>query len=120
MELKSQLATIANYLTTRRESKKHGGYNIYADDKIEISYDTYYPNVDVYVFIEGKKNLAALYSGHGYTQEFHNGAWVKYVTDTLYPKAVEAKNASDLKRKEKESSERASRSSPLNDSSTFA
>ena len=41
--------TVARYLRTRYESKKHGGYYVYEDDKIIIKYDTYYPNLDIRV-----------------------------------------------------------------------
>lgn len=120
MNLKSQLVTIANYLTTKTESKKHGGYNIYCDDKIYISYDTYYPNVQVNLFIDGKITLAALYSGHGNTQEFHGGAWEKYVENILFPRALEAKAAYEEKCKRREEEQRRIKCAPLNDSAVFA
>jgi len=83
---------IAINLTTRIEGKKHGGYMIFEDDKVEIIYDTYYPNVDVYVKgAEGKKHLVMCYSGHGFMQEYHHGEWESYLEDKLYAKAVEAK-----------------------------
>lgn len=86
--MKNKLVQIANYMTNRYEGKKHGGYNIYQDSKIKISYDTYYPNVEVHINKDGLWKLVALYNGHGITQAYLSGQWVNYV-DELYPQAVE-------------------------------
>lgn len=91
--MKSKLITIAKYLKPNYISKKHGGYETYKDDKISIKYDTYYPNVHVSVFIDGKEKTVAIYSGHGHTQELHKGAWCAYVED-LHAKALKAKGIS--------------------------
>lgn len=118
--MKEKLTTIANYLTTRNANKKHGGYNIYEDDKIYISYDTYHPNVDVYVFIEGKKHLAAIYSGHGYRQEFHPGEWCNYVKDVLYPKACVARETAREAALKLEEGRKKAKNARLPDESVFA
>lgn len=97
-----KLISIARYLKTRYEYKGHGGYMIYEDDKIEIFYDTYYPNVDVYVKLNGEKKLVLLRSGHGYDQEYHSGKWEEYVDEVLYPRALIAMKASELVKKEEE------------------
>ena len=96
-----KLIIIATYLKTRYESKKHGGYNIYEDDKIKIAYDTYYPNVDVYVKIDSNWKLVLLHNGHGFDQEYHPGVWLKYVEDCLYPKALIAKTQHEENKKER-------------------
>ena len=120
MQLKSKLVDIAKYLRTDYKCKKHGSYDIYDDGKVSIQYDTYYPNVQVHVYIDEKKTLAAHYSGHGYTQEFHGGAWVNYVNDILYPKAIEAKNRSISLRAKKEEERRKKLFNPLDDRSVFS
>lgn len=119
--MKAELITIACHLTTRRESKKHGGYLIYDEpEKIEISYDTYYPNVDVRVWINGQWELAAMFSGHGHTQEYHGGEWESYVLKALYPRALEAKAQHERSKREAEEREREAKAKRLNDSATFA
>lgn len=117
--MKSELILIATYLTDQYESKKHGGYEVYEDDKIKIMYDTYYPNVCVYVKIDSKKDLAAIYSGHGHIQEYHPGHWEKYVSDKLYPAALLAKDEY-LKAKElKKRRDLEKKQSRLNDAHVF-
>jgi len=117
--MKSKLITIAKYLTDQYESKKHGGYEVYEDDKIKIMYDTYYPNVQVNVKIDDKSTLAAIYSGHGHTQEFHGGAWEKYVSDTLYPAALIAKEKYLELQEQRKNKEIKKKSARLNDSLVF-
>ena len=118
--MRSMLAMIANYLTTETISKKHGGYNIYLEQgKIRISYDTYNSSVCVYVWAEGKKEIAAHYNGGGVVQTYHGGAWESYVKDVLYPKAVEAKKVADEKREQRKLAEAAKNSARLNDEATF-
>ena len=117
--MKSKLIDIARYLKTRTEGKKHGGYLIYEDDKIKISYDTYYPNLDVHVLIDGDWQRAAIYSGHGDTQEFHPGAWTGYVENVLHPKAQEAKKLAQQAQREREAQRLYERNCPLDDSAVF-
>lgn len=112
--------TIATYLTDQREGKKHGYYEIYEDDKIKISYDTYYPNVHVVVYINGKRNLAAIFSGHGNIQEYHGGAWEKYVINVLYPKALLKETQAKEAWARKKERENKIKNAPLNDGSVFA
>ena len=116
----NQLIAIAIYLITSYQSKKHGGWNIYEDEKIKIMYDTYYPNVSTYVKIDGKENLVISHSGHGITQEYHQGNWEKYISDVLYPKAIEAKRLSDIAEKQREEEKRQKLFGLIDDSKVFA
>jgi hypothetical protein len=120
MLMKTMLIVIATHLTNQRESKKHGDYEIYEDEKIKIAYDTYYPNVQVNVKISGKSHLAAIFSGHGHTQEFHGGAWEKYVSDVLYTAAV-IKQQLHLEQKEQRKLDNdKAKNARLNDESVFS
>lgn len=96
---------VAGNMYTRYESKGHVGYEIYEDDKIEISLDTYYLNLSVYVKKDGERHLVLLRSGHGNNQEYHHGAWEKYIVDVLYPLAQVAKQKRDEARALKEAEE---------------
>ncbi len=118
--MKSKLIAIAKYLRTESKGKKHGSYDIYRDDKIEIAYDTYYPNVDVRVFIDGKPATVAIYSGHGHTQEFHGGEWCRYVTDKLYPLALKAREDYETMLENKRLAEQKAKFGSIDDSSVFA
>lgn len=101
-----ELITIAKFLKTSHSSKKHGGYDIYENEYIKISYDTYCPNVRVYVKMNEQCKLVLLHSGRGCNhQEHHPGAWEKYVTNVLYPKALEAKKLAEAKEKQDEQAE---------------
>lgn len=78
---------IAKRLCTYYIAKNHGGYDIYEDERIIISYDTYYPNVEVEV-----RDVGIVFSCSGHYPPrpslYRSGAWIEYVR-TLHVKAVE-------------------------------
>jgi hypothetical protein len=110
---------IARNLTTRTQGKKHGSYLIYEDDKIQIAYDTYYPNLDIYIKTPEKKVLVMLRSGHGYNQEYHPGAWEQYVA-SLIPKALDAKQKAESEEIERKRAEERKSFGPVDDAAIFA
>lgn len=114
----NNLYNITNYFNTRTQYKGHGYYYIYEDDKIEISYDTYVPNYSVYVKFDKDKKLV-LSRSRDYNQEYHPGAWEKYVIDILGPKATQARINYELKQKEKKEKEKQEKFGPINDSAIF-
>lgn len=118
--MKSKLIAIATHLRTESRGKKHGSYSVYRDDKIEISYDTYYPNVEVTIFIDGSRTTVAHYSGHGHTVEFHDGQWCRYVTDKLYPLALKAREDYETMLENKRLAEQNAKFGSIDDSSIFA
>lgn len=85
-----KIITVCQFLRTRYASKKHGGYNIYEDDKIMVSTDTCVPNVDLYVKVNGNREyvFGCSYDGHQVT--YHTGKWEQYL-DELYDRAVETR-----------------------------
>lgn len=108
------LQIIANFLRTRHEGKKHGGYNIYSDEKIEITLDTYYPNLDVRVKTpNGEEMEVYSVSGNGYINIYHPGDWELYCQDILYPRAGEAKKQHEEKLKALKEEEHRMRFSPV-------
>lgn len=110
---------IAKHLQTDYQSKKHGGYEIYEDEKILIKSDTYYPNLDVWVKDGDKKVLVLLRSGHGYNQEYHPGKWEVYIHNVLMPRAIEAKNKKDAEFSVRQVIEKQSKTCPVNDEHIF-
>ncbi len=116
---KSTLINIATYLETSRKYKGHGSWLIYEDDKIIIKYDTYYPNVDVYVKIGGETKLVYLGSGHGNIQEYHPGAWEKYVDEVLTPRVREARQLKEANDSEQRIKEHLKLFAPIDDSAVF-
>lgn len=109
---------VAKNMTTRTEYKKHGSYLIYEDDKVQISYDTYYPNLDVSIRMDDKWKLVLMRNGHGFNQEYHPGAWEEYIK-SLAPKAIEAKERKERERLERERKEREAKFAPVDDSKIF-
>ena len=106
--MSTMVIEICRYLETRYEGKKHGGYLIYEDDKVELSYDTYYPNCDVYVKTNGEKHHVFGHSGHGHDYIRRPGAWENYIEE-LYkkvPEAKELKKKEELERQRKENKEK--------------
>ena len=99
MNIQSKIITICDYLRTRYESKKHGGYNIYSDDKIFASTDTYVPNVDLMVILpDNKKEYVFSCSYHGTVSTYHPGKWEDYI-EKLYLKALDVKSEKDKEAK---------------------
>jgi hypothetical protein len=96
---------LCGYARTDYESKKHGGYNIYSDDKIECSYDTYYPNIEVYVKHDDKKTMVLMHNGGGFNQTYHPGKWEDYIL-SLREFALSAKQKHDENRESQKEKER--------------
>lgn len=112
-----EIYVITKYLKTRHESKKHGGYDIYEDDKIEISYDTYYPNRSVYVKFGSKKELVHV-SSDDKTSTHRPGKWEEYITE-LYEKALELKKKEEARNLEKAEKEKQDHFGTIDDSKIF-
>ncbi len=115
-----KLTAIAQFLKTRHESKKHGGYDIYEDDLIQISYDTYYPNLAVYINKNDKWQLVLCYNGGGFSEKHHPGAWENYVIEILYPKAVGAQKTAEIKIQQNKDAEFNKKFGPVDDKEIFA
>lgn len=95
-DIHRQIITICEYLKTGYESKKHGGYNIYLDDKIHASTDTYVANVDLEIILPHSKNelvFSCSYTGDCIT--YHTGKWEEYL-EKLYEKAIKIKEERDI------------------------
>ena len=97
-KIHSMIILVCNMLTTSYESKKHGGFNIYQDDKIQSYVDTYVPNVTLNVKTpkEGKTILETVFSCNynGDFVTYHEGEWERHL-ETLYAKAQKVKAQKD-------------------------
>lgn len=111
-----QATRIARNLTTGYESKKHGGYDIYDDDKIYIKYDTYYPNLSVQ--IKDENNTVVLSSSEYRVGQLHYGKWVDYLYTFIdkIDKVIEQKKIED---EEKQQKLHESKYSDIDDSGLF-
>ena len=89
-KIHGQIRTVCDYLRTRYSSKKHGGFNIYEDDKILAVTDTCVPNVDLSVKVDGKLEHVFGCSYHGDQVTYHPGKWEQYLSD-LDQKALAVK-----------------------------
>lgn len=107
----SQIRMVCDNLRTSYSSKKHGGYNIYEDDKIVAVTDTCVPNVDLYVKVNGKREYVFGCSYHGDQVTYHPGKWEDYLQDLCRKaEAVQQQRRSEQQRKleqERSESERA-------------
>ena len=81
---------VCEHLRTNYNAKKHGGYNIYSDDKIVAATDTYVPNVDLSVKVG--ENLERVFGCNfdGNQVTYHPGKWEDYLDD-LYQKALKVR-----------------------------
>lgn len=89
---------ITKHLQTRYEGKKHGGYNIYEDEFIELSMDTYFPNWTIIVKLPEERLTVASGSNQAEARpkNFIPGIWQDYIND-LYKKALNTKNNKETK-----------------------
>jgi hypothetical protein len=89
-KIHARISVICKHLRTRHSAKKHGGYDIYEDDKIVASLDTYVANVRLSLKMNGElvTVFSANYLGDVYT--YHRGVWEPYL-EQLADKALEAK-----------------------------
>ena len=95
-KIHQQIVFVCKYLRTLYTSKKHGGYNIYADDKIYLCTDTYVPNVDCSVVLPdgAKENVfSSPYSSS--PSIYHSGAWEVYLEE-LFENARKEKEKLDI------------------------
>jgi hypothetical protein len=78
---------ICEHLRTNYAGKKHGGYNIYSDDKIIAATDTFVPNVDLNVKVGETREYVFGCNFNGEQVTYHPGKWEDYLDD-LYIKAL--------------------------------
>lgn len=95
---------ICEHLRTNHNAKKHGGYNIYSDDKIIAATDTFVPNVDLNVKVGETREYVFGCNFNGEQVTYHPGKWEDYLDD-LYGKALairQKKQEAELLRLEQE------------------
>lgn len=117
--IQQDISAICTYMYTKVEGKKHGAWNYYIDDKVQLGYDTYYPNMHASIKQGGKWVDVFSASGHGHVYRFNNGAWVDYV-HTLAEKAQAKKATEDAEREAQANTERSRNFGVIDDAATFA
>ena len=112
---------VVKYLTTGRTTKKHGGYKHYQDRRLWIRLDTYVPNLDIQVMVDGKREMvySAAYNSHASPQIYRRGKWVSYLKNVLLPKAEKAEKEQEKSQHEKDERERKRRYTPVDDAALF-
>ncbi len=117
----SAAAVVARYLKTKHRTKKHGGYDIYEDEKIRVTLDTYVSNVDVLVNLNEQWTtvFAAGYSSWGHPQIFRPGVWVEHLVETLLPRAKEMKANQERVVAAQEAARSQERYGPIDDAAVF-
>lgn len=120
LELARALALIADCLRTRYESTGFGGYNIYDDSRIHISRDTYASSLSVNVKNQVGEWSTVYSQRHRHLPQIRDGGrWRRYVMEILYPKAVEAYQATIITWQEEEKDKLRFSLAPIDDSDTF-
>ena len=119
MQILDATAAVCTYTKTRYEAKSHGGYDVYEDDKIRVELDTYVPNVNISISLNGEWQSVFSAGYGGSVGNFNRGAWVEYLLRVLLPRAEEveaetiAQRESDMRQHEYE------RTAPIADSAVF-
>ena len=111
---------VATHLRTNYVSKKHGGYNIYEDDKIHINLDTYVPNLDIQVITpEGKTTVfSAAYHSWRRPSIFRRGQWIQYLMG-FGEQVEQAKQEAEQKRRTEKQRDTDKRYGPIEDQAIF-
>lgn len=119
-EVASAAIFIADYLKTSYSAKKHGGYNIYEDDRIRISRDTFVPNISVNIKIDGEQQTvySAGYTNHRNPDVFHRGLWIGYMMGLL-PAARDAKQKKEDEVQARKEAQREKNFTPIDDRAIF-
>jgi len=101
VEVRNNAILIAKYLKTSHETKKHGGYDIYEDEKIRIRYDTYYPNMTIDIKDTGSTMyFHRVYSGSSIDNPgtYKPGKWTQYISKlSMEAKKIEQQRKDEWK-----------------------
>ena len=121
LQISSWAASVARNLTTRSSTKKHGGYLHYEDEVIQISLDTYIPNLGISIIRDGQPIpvFSAGHHSHGEPQRYNPGLWVQYL-QSLVPKAQAADAERRQAQAEREAAHNDHQYGPVDDSTIFA
>ncbi len=117
-----QAIKVANLLTTRHTTKKHGGYNIYQDERISITLDTYVPNLDIRIIGENGKPVTVFgtpYHSLSKPNIFRPGRWTQHL-EGLYRKALEVEREQDTRKEQEKAENLKRRYGPVDDAKIFA
>ena len=113
---------VATHLRTRYQAKKHGGFDIYKDERIIVSLDTYVPNVTVRL-VDGSEFgqcvFSAAYHSHSRPDVYRPGKWTEYLTG-LNEKSLSAREALKVAEAAARQKDHDRRYSPIDDSVQFA
>ena len=120
-EIAAMANTVATYLQSSYTPKKHGGYAVYRDGVIQVSLDTFVPNVDVSVIQDGKANavFTASYTRHHSPERYNPGEWTKYLAQL----ATQADQVRQQKREAllaKATAQRQEHYAPIDDVAVFS
>ena len=114
-------AAVATHLRTAHEQKKHGGYDVYQDDKLRISLDTYVPNLWITV-ISPDGELRPVFSASHFSWHrpsiFRPGRWTQYLLD-LAQAAATKREELNQQRQAREEENRLTHFGPIDDQEIF-
>ena len=116
--IRRMAANIANTLRTSYAVKKHGGYNIYEDDRIHISLDTYVPNVDIAIRLNGTWTTVFAAASGNTPSIFKPGLWVEYLHG-LQPQCESIKTQKEANRAAATAAEHDRCYGPVDDTALF-
>ena len=118
----SMARQVADNLRTEYQSKKHGGYAIYRDERVIVGLDTFVPNVSVRL-VDGSEFgrcvFSAAYHSYDRPEVYRPGQWTDYLAG-LFEKAKEVKEKREAVRAAERQLDHERRFAPVDDSALFA
>ena len=112
--------SMANLLTTKFTPKKHGGFNVYQDDRLIVALDTFVPNLSIRLITPQGKKTVYTASYHSLTRpDIHRpGHWEDYIL-SFKPRleAVREEKGQKSERQAREENQR--RFAPVDDRAIF-
>ena len=121
LKVARKAAVIANYMTSRTSSKKHGGYNHYEDGRLHISLDTFVPNITIRLHTKNGTITvySAGYTNHARPDQFRPGRWISYM-DQIFMTAVDNKYRKDRQKMQRDMESTRARYRPVDDAALFS
>ena len=90
-QLHVMIDEVCNYLRTSYVGKKHGGFNIFNDGKLNLSTDTFVNNVSADVILpDGSSETVFSCSHMGDVSCYHPGKWEQHL-EALSSRAMDTK-----------------------------
>ena len=118
-DIRHNAILVTQELRTDYIAKKHGGYDIYQDDRLRIVVDTYVPNIGICLVDRGQRVCVFSTAYHSAPTIYRPGHWEEYLADLSKQAHLKRTQRKAVIQAEEEL-EHGRRFGPIDDSAIFA